>query len=58
MAINILAYVLAASHIITVAIILLWFGLGKPMSIALFWSRFKERTLGIKTAKASVNSQM
>jgi hypothetical protein len=48
MALDIIGFILVSSHIITVAIIVLWFGLGKPKSMAQFRTRFKEQVLGTK----------
>jgi len=53
MALDIIGFILVFTHILTVGIIILWFGLGKPKSAAQFWNRFKEQMLGIKKAKHS-----
>lgn len=34
--------VILVSHLFAIAGIVLWFGLGKPLSRAVFWTRFKE----------------
>jgi hypothetical protein len=57
MALEIIGFILASSHVLTVAILLLWFGLGKPTSRAQFTNRFKEQMLGIKTPKRSFVSK-
>jgi hypothetical protein len=48
MTLDIIGIILVSSHIVTVAVILLWFGLDKPKSMAQFRIRFKKRVLGIK----------
>jgi len=40
-----LAVLLAVSHVVTIGLIVLWFGLGKPRSRAEFWRRFKREFL-------------
>lgn len=47
MFLDILGALLVASHIVTVAIIVLWFGLGKPRSRKEFWRRFKGEFLSL-----------
>ena len=34
--------VILVSHLFAIGGVVLWFGLGKPLSRALFWLRFKE----------------
>lgn len=45
MFLKVLAVALALSHIVTIGLIVLWFGLGKPSSRAEFWRRFKREFL-------------
>lgn len=45
MFVEVLAVLLAASHVATIALIILWFGLGKPKSRKEFWTRFKDEFL-------------
>jgi hypothetical protein len=45
MFVKVLAIALALSHIVTIGLIVLWFGLGKPRSRAEFWRRFKREFL-------------
>jgi hypothetical protein len=40
-AIEIIGVILATSHVLTVALIVLWFGLNKPKTFALFRQRFR-----------------
>lgn len=42
-----LGLALVASHIVTVGLIVLWFGLGKPKSAAEFWKRFRKEFLSL-----------
>lgn len=48
MFIKVLAVALAASHVVTIGAIVLWFGLGKPRSAAEFWRRFRREFLSLK----------
>ena len=48
MAIEIIGIVLVATHILAIALIILWFGLGIPKSMAQFRVVFKKQVLGIK----------
>lgn len=48
MALEITGIILAASHLLTIGLLILWFGLGKPKSVAQFWSRFKQDLFGVK----------
>ena len=41
MFVEVLAVLLALSHVATIAALVLWFGLGKPKSRKDFWLRFK-----------------
>ncbi len=41
MVLEILGLLLALSHVATIALILVWFGLDKPKTRAEFWRRFK-----------------
>ena len=41
MFVEVLAVLLALSHVATIAALVLWFGLGKPKSRRDFWLRFK-----------------
>lgn len=41
-AIEIIGVILATSHILTIALIILWFGLGKPTTALAFRQRFRE----------------
>jgi hypothetical protein len=45
MFVKVLAVALALSHVVTIGVIILWFGLGKPGSRAAFWRRFKREFL-------------
>jgi hypothetical protein len=45
MTLMVLGLLLAASHVVTIALIVLWFGLKKPGSAAEFWRRFKREFL-------------
>jgi hypothetical protein len=40
-----LGLLLVASHVVTIGLIVLWFGLNKPSSAAEFWRRFKREFL-------------
>lgn len=45
MFVKILAVALAASHVVTIGVTVLWFGLGKPRGKAEFWRRFRREFL-------------
>lgn len=47
MAFEIFVLMLAASHVATIALIVLWLGLGKPLSFHEFWLRFKREFLSL-----------
>lgn len=47
----VLGIVLVASHVVTVGVIVLWFGLGKPGSRAEFWRRFKREFLSLSPTR-------
>ncbi|ACO34394.1 MULTISPECIES: hypothetical protein [Acidobacterium] len=40
-AIEIIGVILATSHVLTVGLIVLWFGLNKPKTLTLFRQRFR-----------------
>ena len=37
--------VIILSHFIVIGLLVLWFGLRKPLTVAEFWSRFKSEIL-------------
>jgi len=47
MSLKVLGLILATSHVLTIALIVLWFGLKKPSSAAEFWRRFKREFLSL-----------
>lgn len=47
MSLKVLAALLAISHMVTVALTVLWFGLGKPKSRKEFWRSFKREFLSL-----------
>jgi len=47
MFVKVLAVSLALSHVVTIGLIILWFGLGKPRNAAEFWRRFKREFLSL-----------
>jgi plastocyanin domain-containing protein len=47
MFLDILAVLLALSHVATIALIVLWFALRKPRSRKEFWRRFKAEFLSL-----------
>jgi hypothetical protein len=57
MALDIIGFVLVSTHIITIGIIVLWFGLGKPKTMAKFRTSFKQHVLGIKTPSPGVRTK-
>ena len=58
MALDIIGFILVSSHVLTVALIILWFGLGKPKSMSQFRTRFKEQMLGIKKRGPEMHSKL
>ena len=58
MTLEIIGFVMVASHITVIALIILWFGCGKPKSAAQFWAVFKEQFLGIKKHKTVLHSKV
>ena len=58
MALDIIGFILVSSHVLTVALIILWFGLGKPKSMAQFRTRFKEQMLGIKKRRPELSQKL
>lgn len=44
---DVFVVLLAASHVITVALIVLWIGLRRPRSMSEFWQRFKREFLSL-----------
>lgn len=51
MFVKVLVILLAASHIVTIGLIILWFGLGKPRGRAEFWRRFKQEFLSLSPTR-------
>lgn len=51
MFIKVLAVVLALSHVATIGLIVLWFGLRKPRNRAEFWRRFKREFLSFSPTR-------
>jgi hypothetical protein len=47
MAFDIFVLLLAASHVVTVALLVLWIGLKKPTSFREFWRRFHNEFLSL-----------
>lgn len=58
MALDIIGFILVSSHVLTVALIILWFGLGKPKSMAQFCTRFKEQMLGVKKRRPEFSQKL
>ncbi len=48
-AIEIIGVILATSHVLTIALIILWFGLNQPRTFALFRQRFREAFFPART---------
>jgi ABC-type nitrate/sulfonate/bicarbonate transport system permease component len=48
---KVLAVALALSHVATIGLIVLWFGLGKPKSRIEFWRRFKREFLPLSPTR-------
>jgi hypothetical protein len=48
-AIEIIGVILATSHVLTVALIVLWFGLNKPKNLATFRQRFRAAVIPART---------
>jgi hypothetical protein len=57
MALDIIGFILVSTHIVTIGIIILWFGLGKPKTMAKFRSSFKHRVLGMKKSGSELQSK-
>jgi hypothetical protein len=51
MFVKVLAVSLALSHVATIGLIILWFGLNKPRSRAEFWRRFKREFLSLSPTR-------
>ena len=51
MFVEILAVALALSHVLTIGLIVLWFGLRKPRSRVEFWRRFKREFLSFSPTR-------
>lgn len=49
MFIDVLGAVFAASHVVTIALIILWLGLGKPKSRKEFWTRCKREFRSLRS---------
>lgn len=47
MTLEIVGFLLVLTHVATVALLVLWFGLKKPTTFAEFWRRFKREFLSI-----------
>ena len=48
MTFEVIVLAIAASHVVTIALILLWFGLRRPTSLSEFWRRFKREFLTLR----------
>ncbi len=57
MALDIIGFILVSTHILTVGVIILWFGLGKPKTAAKFRSAFKQHVLGMKNPTSELHSK-
>ncbi len=57
MALDIIGFILVSTHIVTIGIIILWFGLGKPKTMAKFRSSFKQRVLGMRKHGSELHSK-
>ena len=51
MSLKVLGFLLAGSHVVTIALIVLWFGLNKPGSATEFWRRFKREFLSFSPTR-------
>ena len=51
MVVEVFGVVLALSHVVTIGIIVLWFGLGKPRTKQEFWRRFKREFLSFSPTR-------
>lgn len=49
MTLEVIGFLIVLSHFAVIGCILLWFGLGKPMSWHKFVAQFKRQFLGIET---------
>jgi len=49
---DIVGAVIVATHLMVIAFFVLWFGFGKPKSVAQFRTIFKEQVFGIKKTDA------
>jgi hypothetical protein len=51
MFVEILGLFLVLTHVVTVGVIVMWFGLGKPRTPAEFWRRFKREFLSFSPTR-------
>jgi hypothetical protein len=49
MAMEIIGLILVLSHMVVIGMLILWFGLGKPLTAGKFWMRFKAQFLSINS---------
>jgi hypothetical protein len=57
MTLDIIGFILVSTHIVTIGVIILWFGLGKPKTLAKFNAVFKQQVLGIKKPNPELHSK-
>ncbi|MDE1155557.1 MAG: hypothetical protein PW735_07465 [Acidobacteriaceae bacterium] len=58
MALDIIAFLVVASHVLAIGLIILWFGLGKPKSRAELWNHLTRRNMGPRKPARSVVSKV
>ena len=54
MFVKVVAVALVLSHVVTIGLIILWFGLGKPHSGVEFWRRFKREFLSLSPTRGEL----
>lgn len=57
MALDIIGFILVSTHVLTIGVIVLWFGFGKPKTMAKFRASFKQHVLGIKAPYPGVRKK-
>jgi hypothetical protein len=57
MALDIIGFILVSTHVLTIGVIVLWFGFGKPKTMAKFRASIKQHVLGIKAPNPGVRTK-
>ena len=58
MVLEVIGLLIVASHVTVIALIVLWFGCGKPKTRAQFWAVIKEQLLGIKKHNTELHTKV